>query len=89
MRNLEDDDRRIQISKNLGENLLKIRKDRGYTREELAEKSNLSANYIYGLETGTYLPGCIALIDLSNALNITTSQLLDKYLDNNRNNLNP
>lgn len=87
MRNLEDDDRRIQISKNLGENLLKIRKDRGYTREELAEKSNLSANYIYGLETGTYLPGCIALIDLSNALNITTSQLLDKYLDNNRNNL--
>ncbi|MGN1310736.1 MAG: helix-turn-helix domain-containing protein [Clostridia bacterium] len=83
----EDENRRIEISQNLGKNLLKIRKEKGFTREELAEKSNLSANYIYGLENGTYLPGCIALIDLSNALNITTSQLLDKYLDNNRNNL--
>lgn len=87
MGKIEDENRRIEISKNLGKNLLKIRKEKGYTREELAEKSNLSANYIYGLENGTYLPGCIALIDLSNALNITTSQLLDKYLDNNRNNL--
>ena len=83
----EDENRRIAISQNLGKNLLKIRKEKGFTREELAEKSNLSANYIYGLENGTYLPGFIALIDLSNALNITTSQLLDKYLDNNRNNL--
>lgn len=86
MKNIEDENRRIEISKKLGKNLLKIRKERGYTREELAERSNLSANYIYGLENGTYLPGCIALIDLSNALNITTSQLLDKYLENNRNN---
>lgn len=83
----EEENRRVDISRNLGKNLLKIRKERGYTREELAEKSNLSANYIYGLENGTYLPGCIALIDLANALDITTSQLLDKYLDNNRNNL--
>ncbi len=85
MAKLDDEKRRIEIAKSLGENLLKIRKEKGFTREELAERSNLSANYIYGLENGTYLPGCIALIDLSNSLNITTSQLLDKYLDNNRN----
>ena len=87
MGNLEADNRRIEISKDLGKNLLRIRKEKGLTREELAERSNLSANYIYGLENGTYLPGCIALIDLSNALNITTSQLLDKYLCNNKNTL--
>lgn len=87
MGNLEADNRRFEISKDLGRNLLRIRKEKGLTREELAEKSNLSSNYIYGLENGTYLPGCIALIDLSNALNITTSQLLDKYLDINKNSI--
>lgn len=34
---------------------------------------------------GTYLPGCIALIDLSNALDTTTTQLLDNYMYNKRN----
>ena len=65
--------------------LVVVGASKGFTREELEEKSNLSANYIYGLENGTYLPGCLALIDLSNALNVTTAQLLDKFLDNERN----
>ncbi len=85
METLGDKDRRTQIAKTLGANLLKFRKEKGFTREELAERSNLSPNYIYGLENGTYLPGCIALIDLSNALDITTAQLLDKYLLNKEN----
>lgn len=85
METLKDDERRKQIAVTLGKNLLKIRKEKGFTREELAEKSNLSANYIYGVENGTYLPGCLALIDLSNALNITTAQLLDKYIYNKKN----
>ena len=34
---------------------------------------------------GTYLPGCITLIDLSNALDTTTTQLLDNYMYNKRN----
>lgn len=85
LESIEDDNRRDQIAKNLGRNLLNLRKARGYTREELAEKSNLSANYIYGLENGTYLPGCLALIDLSNALNTTTTDLLNNYIDNKKN----
>lgn len=80
----KDDVRRIEIAKKLGKNLLKLRKEKGFTREELAEKSNLSANYIYGLENGTYLPGCLALIDLANALDTTTTDLLDDYIKNKR-----
>lgn len=87
MSSLEHEDRRIQVAKILGNNILKLRKQKGYTREELAEKSNLSANYIYGLETGTYLPGCLALIDLANALDITVTQLLDQFMDNKKNTL--
>ena len=84
MESNKDDERRIQIAKDLGKNLLNLRKQKGYTREELAEKSNLSANYIYGLENGTYLPGCLALIDLANALDITTTDLLNGYFKNKR-----
>ena len=87
MEKSEEDKRRSDIAKSLGKNLLKFRKENGLTREELAEKSNLSANYNYGLENGTYLQGCIALIDLSNALNINISQLLDNYINNNRKNI--
>lgn len=83
----DDDSKRSEIAKDFGKNLRKIRKECGFTREELAEKSNLSSNYIYGLETGTYLPGCIALIDLANALNVSISQLLDKYLNNSNTNV--
>lgn len=82
MEALEDEKRRVKISEYFGKNLFKLRKEKGYTREELAEKSNLSSNYIYGLENGTYLPGCIALIDLSNALGVTTTHLLSEYIYN-------
>lgn len=82
---VENKDRRLQVAKILGTNILKLRKQKGYTREELAEKSNLSANYIYGLETGIYLPGCLALIDLSNALDTTSTQLLDTFINNKKN----
>ena len=85
MGEIDDANRRKEIAKSLGNNLFKLRKEKGYTREELAEKSNLSSNYIYGLENGSYLPGCIALIDLSNALDITVSQLLDEYMQNKKN----
>lgn len=81
----KEEDRRIEIAKTLGSNLLRLRKAKGFTREELAEKSNLSANYIYGLENGNYLPGCLALIDLSNALNITITELLEHYIENKKN----
>lgn len=82
----KEDERRKEIATTLGQNLLRLRKAKNYTREELAEKSNLSANYIYGLENGTYLPGCLALIDLSNALDSSPSQLLNNYIDNKKNN---
>ncbi len=85
MESVENSKRRLEIAKNLGKNLRKLRKEKGFTREELAEKSNLSANYIYGLENGLYLPGCIALIDLSNSLNVTVTQLLDEYMYNKKN----
>lgn len=80
-----DSNRRKELSQKFGMNLWELRKNRGLSREQLAEMSNLSTNYIYGLEHGSFLPGFMAIIDLSNSLNTTPSQLLDKYINNKKN----
>ena len=43
----------------------------------------MSANYIYEVEKGNSVPGCIALIDICNFFEIAPSNLLGKYLDTN------
>ena len=53
------------------------------SREEFAEKINLSPNYIYEIEKGNSIPGCKALIDICNTFEIAPSNLLDKYLEKN------
>lgn len=53
------------------------------SREQFAEKTNLSTNYIYEIEKGNSVPGCIALINICNAFNIAPSNLLGKYLNTN------
>ena len=80
-----EDDRKKAIAKEIGNRIYQLRKNNKMTREKLAEYSNLSPHYIYYLEKGEYLPGCIAIIDLCNALNTTPSQLLSPSLNININ----
>ena len=40
--------------KKVGEQIYVFRKRRGYTREKLAEKSNISPNYLYNIEMGNF-----------------------------------
>ena len=49
-------------------------------RQVLAEKSNLSANYIYEIENGNYMLGCIPIIDICNALEVTPTELLSDFI---------
>lgn len=79
-----DKERKTKISKYIGNNIFHYRKNKGLTREELAEKSNLSSNHIYELEMGNSMPTIITLIDICNALNISFSQLLDLSLFDNK-----
>ncbi|MBQ9659493.1 MAG: helix-turn-helix transcriptional regulator [Clostridia bacterium] len=82
-----DKERKNKIAKYIGSNIFQYRKKKGYTREELAEKSNLSSNHIYELEMGNCMPTTITLIDICNALKISLSQLIDTKLFDNDNNL--
>ncbi|MCI9015664.1 MAG: helix-turn-helix transcriptional regulator [Clostridia bacterium] len=80
-----DENRKMEISKHIGNNIFKFRKKRKYSRETLAEKSNLSSNHIYELEMGNYIPSTLTLIDICIALEVSLSQVVDLPLLNDNN----
>ncbi len=80
---MDTDIRKDKMAKYIGNKILELRKANNLTREQFAEKTNLSANYIYEIEKGNSVPGCISLIDICNYFEIAPSNLLGKYLDNN------
>ena len=65
-----------QILDALAEHIRTRRKEMGLTQEQLAEKAELSTNYIARLELGTSTPSLAALICLSRTLGIPISDLL-------------
>lgn len=72
--------RRNEMAKYIGNNIHKYRTSLGYTREQLAEKSNLTASHIYQLEIGNSIPSIITIIDICNSLNISISQLTSNLI---------
>lgn len=80
---METNRRKEEIAHYIGKQILELRKSHKLSREQFAEKTNLSPNYIYEIEKGNSIPGCIALIDICNTFQIAPSTLLFKYLDDN------
>lgn len=60
---------------NIGQTILKIRKSRKITQEELAKKSELSKSYISMIESGKKKPTLVTLEKISNSLGIPFSIL--------------
>lgn len=71
------------ISKSLGKKIRQIREARGLTQSELAERCELSDNFIGLLERGENSPSIFTLEKLARALNVSPSELfaLDKSSD--------
>jgi len=66
----------IDIKEIFAENLRKIRREKGLTQEKLAEKANMSLQYLALLEIGRKFPSGEMLERLANALDIETYELL-------------
>jgi transcriptional regulator with XRE-family HTH domain len=64
------------IKEIFAENLRKIRRKKGLTQEKLAEKANMSLQYLALLELGRKFPSGDMLERLANALDIETYELL-------------
>ena len=61
--------------KELGKNIKKGRKALGLTQEELAEKINMSLNFVGKIEVAFSKPSLDTLIIIANALETTVSKL--------------
>lgn len=84
LRDIEEN-RKKEMAKYIGSNINKYRTKMKLTREQLAEKSHITASHLYQLEIGNSIPSIITIIDICNALNITIAQLTDTLLYDNVN----
>ena len=60
----------------IGKKIRKYRKERGMTQEELAEKLDLSINYVGALERAEKNLTVMNLINIANVLGVTADMLL-------------
>lgn len=69
---------------NLGNNILKLRKEKHLSQEQLAEKINVTRQTISNWENGKFYPDIDSLVNLSKFFNVSLDVLLsydDKVLD--------
>lgn len=67
----------MEIRRQLGRNVQRIRKERGWSQEELAFESGLHRTYISGIERGARNPTVLVLEKLAEALGVTPARLLE------------
>ena len=60
----------------VGENVRRLRLDRGVTQEELAVKSGFGQNYISDLERGRRNPTVVTLWEIAQALGVSPVDLI-------------
>lgn len=61
----------------IGENIRRIRKDRGMTQAELAKKTDVSAQLVNQIEWGTKGLSVPTLIRIATALRCSTDEILE------------
>lgn len=60
----------------VGRNFARLRRERGLTQEQAAEKSGFSQQYISGLEQGRRNPTVVTVYELAQALGVDYLELL-------------
>lgn len=60
----------------IGRNLGRIRRDKGYTQEQLEALAEITQPYISGLESGARNPTITVLVRLAHALEVSVGDLI-------------
>jgi transcriptional regulator with XRE-family HTH domain len=58
-----------------GQNVARIRNDKGWSQDKLAEKADIDRTYLSGIERGVRNPGVRVVIKLARSLGVTTDAL--------------
>jgi len=67
---------RMDMRKLVGDNCARLRKDKGWTQEELAERSGLSQQYLSALERGKRNPTILTIYEIAVALGVSHVELV-------------
>jgi len=68
----------IQVIKGLGKKIQKLRKEKGFIQEDLAEQLRLSRTYIGYIEQGREIPSLKLLIRIASKLEVHIGDLFKK-----------
>jgi len=60
----------------VGTNFARVRREKGLTQEQVAERSGFSQQYISGLERGRRNPTVVSVYELAQALGVSYLELL-------------
>ena len=71
----------MDMRKLVGDNVCRIRKEKGLTQEQLSELSGLSQQYISDLERGKRNPTIVTIYELAQALGVGHLELLSPESD--------
>ena len=66
----------MDVRRQVGLNLKRIRKERGWSQEEFAFESGLHRTYISGIERGARNPTIVILARLAETLHVAVEQLV-------------
>ena len=67
----------MDIRRQVGRNLKRIRKEKGLSQEELAFESGLHRTYISGIERGARNPTIVILARLAETLQVAVAELVE------------
>lgn len=66
----------MDMRKLVGRNVARLRREKGLTQEEVAERSGFSQQYLSGLERGRRNPTVVTLYELAQALGVSHTELV-------------
>ena len=66
----------MDMRKLVGKNVARVRREKGLTQEEVAERSGFSQQYLSSLERGQRNPTVITLYELAQALEVSHVELV-------------
>jgi transcriptional regulator with XRE-family HTH domain len=67
-----------KLLKTFGRSVRSLRKQRGLSQEDLAEKSGISRNYVSDIERGVRNPGLLVMVALAKALRVSLRELVEE-----------
>ena len=67
----------MDIRRQVGGNVRQLRKERGWSQEDLAFESGLDRTYVSGVERGVRNPTILVLHELAQALKVPAARLLE------------